>query len=202
MSSATNLRRACLRRRVAARSRAGGEARGVGVLQVDRRLVDLDLSAADMAPRTSSSSTTMPRREDPSDRASRPAYFHQADSFAMMQGGHLDICVPGAYQVSKRGDLANWHTGQEGNIPAVRGAMDLAIAAKQRLVMMSLLTRAGKSKIVAECTYPLTGVRCVSRIYTDLAVFVLDRSGVTVRETFGIFFAELTDLVPRHPRPS
>jgi len=80
--------------------------------------------------------------------------------------------------------------------------MDLAIAAKQRLVMMSLLTRAGKSKIVAECTYPLTGVRCVSRIYTDLAVFVLDRSGVTVRETFGIFFAELTDLVPRHPRPS
>jgi 3-oxoadipate CoA-transferase beta subunit len=130
------------------------------------------------------------------------AYFHQADSFAMMQGGHLDICVPGAYQVSKRGDLANWHTGQEGNIPAVRGAMDLAIAAKQRLVMMSLLTRAGKSKIAAECTYPLTGVRCVSRIYTDLAVFVLDRSGVTVRETFGIFFAELTDLVPRHPRPS
>jgi 3-oxoadipate CoA-transferase, beta subunit len=122
------------------------------------------------------------------------SYFHHADSFAMMRGGHLDICVLGAYQVSEFGDLANWHTGAESDIPAVGGAMDLA--------MMSLLTREGKSKIVPECTYPLTGVRCVSRIYTDMAVFLLDRSGVTVRETFGISFAELTDLVPVPLRPS
>ena len=130
------------------------------------------------------------------------SYFHHADSFAMMRGGHLDICVLGAYQVSEFGDLANWHTGAESDIPAVGGAMDLAIGAKQTFVMMSLLTREGKSKIVPECTYPLTGVRCVSRIYTDMAVFLLDRSGVTVRETFGISFAELTDLVPVPLRPS
>ena len=130
------------------------------------------------------------------------SYFHHADSFAMMRGGHLDICVLGAYQVSEFGDLANWHTGAESDIPAVGGAMDLAIGAKQTFVMMSLLTREGKSKIVPECTYPLTGVRCVSRIYTDMAVFLLDRSRVTVRETFGISFAELTDLVPVPLRPS
>ena len=130
------------------------------------------------------------------------SYFHHADSFAMMRGGHLDICVLGAYQVSEFGDLANWHTGAVSDIPAVGGAMDLAIGAKQTFVMMSLLTREGKSKIVPECTYPLTGVRCVSRIYTDMAVFLLDRSGVTVRETFGISFAELTDLVPVPLRPS
>lgn len=130
------------------------------------------------------------------------SYFHHADSFAMMRGGHLDICVLGAYQVSEFGDLANWHTGAESDIPAVGGAMDLAIGAKQTFVMMSLLTREGKSKIVPECTYPLTGVRCVSRIYTDMAVFLLDWSGVTVRETFGISFAELTDLVPVPLRPS
>jgi 3-oxoadipate CoA-transferase, beta subunit len=130
------------------------------------------------------------------------SYFHHADSFAMMRGGHLDICVLGAYQVSEFGDLANWHTGAESDIPAVGGAMDLAIGAKQTFVMMSLLTREGKSKIVPECTYPLTGVRCVSRIYTDLAVFLLDRSGVTVRETVGISLAELTDFVPIHLRSS
>lgn len=130
------------------------------------------------------------------------SYFHHADSFAMMRGGHLDICVLGAYQVSQHGDLANWHTEAESDIPAVGGAMDLAIGAKQTFVMMSLLTREGKSKIVPECTYPLTGVRCVSRIYTDMAVFLLDRSGVTVRETFGISFAELADLVPVPLRPS
>jgi len=130
------------------------------------------------------------------------SYFHHADSFAMMRGGHLDICVLGAYQVSEFGDLANWHTGVESDIPAVGGAMDLAIGAKQTFVMMSLLTREGKSKIVPECTYPLTGVGCVSRIYTDMAVFLLDRSGVTVRETFGISFAELMDLVPVPLRPS
>lgn len=130
------------------------------------------------------------------------SYFHHADSFAMMRGGHLDICVLGAYQVSQHGDLANWHTGAEGDIPAVGGAMDLAIGAKDTFVMMSLLTREGQSKIVPECTYPLTGLRCVSRVYTDLAVFLLDSSGVTVRETFGISFAELADLVPVPLRPS
>jgi 3-oxoadipate CoA-transferase beta subunit len=123
------------------------------------------------------------------------SYFHHADSFAMMRGGHLDICVLGAYQVSARGDLANWHTGAPGDIPAVGGAMDLAIGAKDTFVMMSLLTREGQSKIVPECTYPLTGVRCVSRVYTDLAVFLIDGSGVTVRETFGISFDALADLV-------
>jgi 3-oxoadipate CoA-transferase beta subunit len=132
------------------------------------------------------------------------SYFHHADSFAMMRGGHLDICVLGAYQVSARGDLANWHTGEPGAIPAVGGAMDLAIGAKETFVMMSLLTRDGRSKLVADCTYPLTGVACVSRVYTDLAVFLIDRDGhdrgeddtVLVRETHGITFAELERLVP------
>jgi 3-oxoadipate CoA-transferase beta subunit len=85
------------------------------------------------------------------------SYFHHADSFAMMRGGHLDICVLGAYQVSAAGDLANWHTGQPGDIPAVGGAMDLAIGARQTFVMMTLLTRDGRPKLVLECTYPLTG---------------------------------------------
>ncbi|WP_308165152.1 3-oxoacid CoA-transferase subunit B [Nocardia noduli] len=127
------------------------------------------------------------------------SYFHHADSFAMMRGGHLDVCVLGAYQVSAAGDLANWHTGRPEDIPAVGGAMDLAIGAKQTFVMMNLLDRAGNSKLVAECTYPLTGMRCVSRVYTDLAVFVLDRRGdnprVTVREMFGTTFDELADIV-------
>ncbi len=124
------------------------------------------------------------------------SYFHHADSFAMMRGGHLDICVLGAYQVSERGDLANWHTGSDDDIPAVGGAMDLAIGARDTFVMMSLLTREGRSKIVPVCTYPLTGIGCVSRVYTDLAVFLLDGTGVTVRETFGIGFDELEALVP------
>ena len=98
-------------------------------------------------------------------------YFHHADSFAMMRGGHLDICVLGAFQVSVKGDLANWHTGEPGAIPAVGGAMDLAIGAKQTFVMMELLTKQGESKLVEACTYPLTGLGCVSRVYTDLAVF-------------------------------
>ncbi len=102
------------------------------------------------------------------------SYFHHADSFAMMRGGHLDVCVLGAYQVSASGDLANWHTGAPDAIPAVGGAMDLAIGAKQTFVMMNLLSRDGTAKIVPTCTYPLTGVGCVSRVYTDLAVF-LDR---------------------------
>ncbi|WP_405181092.1 3-oxoacid CoA-transferase subunit B [Nocardia sp. NBC_01377] len=127
------------------------------------------------------------------------SYFHHADSFAMMRGGHLDVCVLGAYQVSAAGDLANWHTGRPEDIPAVGGAMDLAIGAKQTFVMMNLLDRAGNSKLVAECTYPLTGMRCVSRVYTDLAVFVLDLRTedpqVAVRETFGTTFDELVDIV-------
>ena len=96
------------------------------------------------------------------------AYFHHADSFAMMRGGHLDICVLGAFQVSAHGDLANWSTGEPGAIPAVGGAMDLAIGAKQTWVMMDLLTKKGESKVVERCTYPLTGVACVKRIYTEL----------------------------------
>jgi len=102
------------------------------------------------------------------------SYFHHADSFAMMRGGHLDICVLGAYQVSAAGDLANWHTGRHDDIPAVGGAMDLATGARQTFVMMSLLSRDGTAKLVRKCTYPLTGLACVSRVYTDLEVFLID----------------------------
>jgi 3-oxoadipate CoA-transferase beta subunit len=108
------------------------------------------------------------------------AFFHHADSFAMMRGGHLDICVLGAFQVSQHGDLANWHTGAAGAIPAVGGAMDLAIGAKKTFVMMEHLTKAGESKLVAACTYPLTGLGCVSRVYTDLAVIDVGPAGATV----------------------
>ncbi len=108
------------------------------------------------------------------------AYFHHADSFAMMRGGHLDICVLGAFQVSAKGDLANWHTGAPDAIPAVGGAMDLAIGAKKVFVMMELQTKSGESKIVRECSYPLTGVACVSRIYTDLAVLDVTPEGLRV----------------------
>ncbi|MFF3500616.1 3-oxoacid CoA-transferase subunit B [Streptomyces sp. NPDC003247] len=113
------------------------------------------------------------------------AYFHHADSFAMMRGGHLDICVLGAFQVSAAGDLANWHTGAPDAIPAVGGAMDLAIGAKKVFVMMTLFTKTGVPKLVPRCTYPLTGPGCVDRVYTDLAVFDITPRGVTVRETFG-----------------
>jgi 3-oxoadipate CoA-transferase, beta subunit len=123
------------------------------------------------------------------------SYFHHADSFAMMRGGHLDICVLGAYQVSATGDLANWHTGQPGDIPAVGGAMDLAIGVRQTFVMMTLLTRDGRPKLVPACTYPLTGLGCVSRVYTDLAVFLIESGQVVVRDLFGIGFGELTALL-------
>ena len=106
------------------------------------------------------------------------AYFHHADSFAMMRGGHLDICVLGAFQVSATGDLANWHTGEKDAIPAVGGAMDLAIGAKQTWVMMDLLTRKGESKVVAQCGYPLTGIACVKRIYSDLATLECTPQGL------------------------
>jgi 3-oxoadipate CoA-transferase beta subunit len=108
------------------------------------------------------------------------AYFHHADSFAMMRGGHLDICVLGAFQVSERGDLANWHTGAPDAIPAVGGAMDLAMGAKKVFVMMEHQTKSGESKIVPACTYPLTGVACVSRIYTDLATIDVTPEGLLV----------------------
>lgn len=111
------------------------------------------------------------------------AYFHHADSFAMMRGGHLDICVLGAFQVSATGDLANWHTGEPGAIPAVGGAMDLAIGAKQTWVMMDLLTKQGQSKLVQTCTYPLTGIGCVKRVYTDLATLACTPQGLVVIDT-------------------
>lgn len=106
------------------------------------------------------------------------AFFHQADSFAMMRGGHLDIAVLGAFQVSTTGDLANWSTGDPRVIPSVGGAMDLAIGAKQAWVMMDMLDKDGRSKIVSRCTYPLTGVGCVKRIYTDLATFRCSAEGL------------------------
>jgi 3-oxoadipate CoA-transferase, beta subunit len=114
------------------------------------------------------------------------AYFHHADSFAMMRGGHLDVCVLGAFQVSFDGDLANWHTGAADAIPAVGGAMDLAIGAKQVFVLMTLFSNDGSPKLVPKCTYPLTGVACVSRVYTDHAVLLLTDHGVVARETYGI----------------
>ncbi|WBQ17618.1 3-oxoacid CoA-transferase subunit B [Sphingobium yanoikuyae] len=122
-------------------------------------------------------------------------FFHHADSFAMMRGGHLDICVLGAFQVSVRGDLANWHTGEPGAIPAVGGAMDLAIGAKQTFVMMELLTRQGQSKLVETCTYPLTGLGCVSRVYTDLGVFAVGSEGASLLElTDGVSIADVRQL--------
>jgi 3-oxoadipate CoA-transferase beta subunit len=108
------------------------------------------------------------------------AFFHHADSFAMMRGGHLDICVLGAFQVSATGDLANWHTGEPDAIPAVGGAMDLAIGAKQTWVMMDLLTKQGQSKLVQTCNYPLTGIGCVKRVYTDLATLACTPQGLVV----------------------
>ena len=151
----------------------GGAARGEDV--------DLDLINAGKVPVTETAGAS---------------YFHHADSFAMMRGGHLDVCVLGAFQVSRYGDLANWHTGEADAIPAVGGAMDLAIGAKQVFVMMNLFTKDGTAKLVSSCTYPLTGLRCVSRVYTDHAVFDIDRQAgsVRVRQTFGI---SITDLASR-----
>jgi len=122
-------------------------------------------------------------------------YFHHADSFGMIRGQHLDFAVLGAFQVSVAGDLANWHTGGADAIPAVGGAMDLAVGAKQVLVMMEHLTKAGESKIVERCTYPLTGARCVNRIYTDLAVIDVKPDGLHVVEMVeGLAFEELQRL--------
>jgi 3-oxoadipate CoA-transferase beta subunit len=121
------------------------------------------------------------------------AYFHHADSFAMMRGGHLDVCVLGAFQVSEHGDLANWHTGAPDAIPAVGGAMDLAIGAKSVFVMMTLFAKDGSPKLVPSCTYPLTGLACVSRVYTDVATFEVGQDGARVLETFGISVNELSE---------
>jgi 3-oxoadipate CoA-transferase, beta subunit len=123
------------------------------------------------------------------------AFFHSADSFAMMRAGHLDIAVLGAFQVSATGDLANWHTGGKDDIPAVGGAMDLAVGAKQTWIMMEHLTKAGESKLVAKCSYPVTGLGCVSRIYTDLAVIDVTPQGFRLVEAVaGLTKAELEAL--------
>ncbi|MBS3998349.1 MAG: 3-oxoacid CoA-transferase subunit B [Hydrogenophaga sp.] len=124
------------------------------------------------------------------------AYFHHADSFAMMRGGHLDISVLGAFQVSATGDLANWSTGETGAIPAVGGAMDLAVGAKQTWVMMDLLTKQGQSKVVPSCSYPLTGIGCVKRIYTDLATLACTPEGLTLIDSVdGLEHSELERLI-------
>ncbi|VXC57504.1 3-oxoacid CoA-transferase subunit B [Nocardioides sp. AX2bis] len=128
------------------------------------------------------------------------AYFHHADSFAMMRGGHLDVCVLGAFQVSAGGDLANWHTGEADAIPAVGGAMDLAIGARRVFVMMTLLARDGTPKLVPQCSYPLTGLACVDRVYTDLATFEVGPAahadgGVRVLATYGTGVADLRELL-------
>ena len=123
------------------------------------------------------------------------AYFHHADSFAMMRGGHLDICVLGAFQVAVNGDLANWHTGGADAIPAVGGAMDLAVGAKKTYVMMEHQTKGGESKIVERCSYPLTGVGCVARIYTDLATIDITPEGLKVLDmAAGMTLAELEKI--------
>jgi 3-oxoadipate CoA-transferase beta subunit len=121
------------------------------------------------------------------------SYFDHAQSFAMMRGGHLDVCVLGAFQVASDGTLANWHTGAPDAVPAVGGAMDLAVGAKDVFVMMTLFDKTGAPKLVRECDYPVTGLRCVSRIYTDHAIFHLTGGRVVVTETFGTTLSELRD---------
>ena len=124
------------------------------------------------------------------------SFFHHADSFAMMRGGQLDICVLGAFQVSATGDLANWHTGEPGAIPAVGGAMDLASGAKQTWVMMDLLTKQGQSKLVSACSYPLTGIGCVKRVYTDLATLACSANGLLVIDMVaGLTIEALSELI-------
>ena len=127
------------------------------------------------------------------------AFFHQSDSFAMMRGGHLDICVLGAFQVSQTGDLASWHTGEPDAIPAVGGAMDLAVGAKKTYVMMEHLTKDGKSKLVEHCTYPLTGVGCVAMVFTDLGIFEVTPSGFLVKELFNNMSFETVQSVTQAP---
>jgi 3-oxoadipate CoA-transferase beta subunit len=120
-------------------------------------------------------------------------YFDHAASFAMMRGGHLDVCVLRAFQVSFTGDLANWHTGAPDAIPAVGGAMDLAIGAKAAFALMTLFTKDGSPKLIPTCSYPLTGVACVSPVYTDYGVFLLTDHGIVARETYGMSHNDLSD---------
>jgi len=123
-------------------------------------------------------------------------YSHHADSFAMMRGGHLDICVLGAFQVSATGDLANWSTGEPGAIPAVGGAMDLAVGAKSTWVMMDLVSKTGECKVVQACSYPLTGLACVKRIYTDLCTLECTPQGLRLIDTVpGLSHEELERIV-------
>lgn len=110
------------------------------------------------------------------------AFFHHADSFTMIRGGHIDVCVLGAMQISARGDLANWSTGEADAIPAVGGAMDLVAGVKRILVITEHTTKSGEPKIVAECTYPLTGKAVVDAIFTNLAVVDVTDDGLVVRE--------------------
>lgn len=109
-------------------------------------------------------------------------YFHHADSFTMIRGGHIDICVLGAMQVSAEGDLANWSTGEADAIPAVGGAMDLVAGVKTVFIITEHTTKAGEPKIVAACTYPLTGRKVVDRIYTNLAVIDVTAKGLVLRD--------------------
>ncbi len=150
--------------------------------------------------------TPLPGQEDPDliSAGKQPVtllkggcYFHSGDSFAMMRGCYLDLCVLGAYQVSEQGDLANWSTGVAGSTPAVGGAMDLAVGARQVYVMTSHMTKTGECKIVKKCTYPLTGLRCVKRIYSDLAVIDVTANGLVVTEIFGgVTEEQLQDITP------
>lgn len=123
------------------------------------------------------------------------SYFHQADSFAMMRGGHIDVCVLGAFEVSVGGDLANWSTGAPDAVPAVGGAMDLAVGARDTWVMMNLLTKEGSPKLVERCALPLTGVGCVSRVYSDLAVIDVGPGGARVADLFDVTHDELEELL-------
>lgn len=123
------------------------------------------------------------------------ALFHHGESFAMIRGGHIDICILGAFQVSRDGDLANWRTMDEDAIPAVGGAMDLAHGAKQVFVMMDHLTKEGRSKLVTQCSYPLTAQKVVKRVYTDLATLIVsDGKFWVVDLARGLTHAQLEDI--------
>ncbi len=122
------------------------------------------------------------------------SYFSHTDSFVMIRGGHIDVCVLGAYQVAKNGDLANWATLDTSKPPGVGGAMDLAVGAKRIFVMMDHCTKTGKPKLMNKCTYPLTGSRVVRTVFTDLAVIDVTEDSFVVREiTAGISFEELQE---------
>ncbi len=123
------------------------------------------------------------------------SFFHHGDSFGMIRGKHIDICVLGAFQVSKNGDLANWSTGAPNAIPAVGGAMDLAVGAKKIFVMMDYLTKKGESKMVSECTYPLTAINCVDRVYSDMAILDITNEGVKVIQS-AVPFEQLQEMTP------